>query len=80
MELPIENTLKRKGVDEEYLPVMEYKFKTLKMLVDAAGPYQDIGTPLGKEYIYLITKLSNAITCDTNTPIDIKETGDETFE
>ena len=73
----IENKLKRKGIEEEYLPFMECKFNTLKILVGAAGPYQDIK---GKEYIYLVSKLSNATTCDTDTPSDIKEAGDETFE
>jgi hypothetical protein len=50
------------------------------MLVDAAGPHHAVGTPQGREYTFRISKLSNAINCDTNTAIDAKDTVDETFE
>ncbi len=52
---------------------MENKYKTMKLLTDAAGPHEDVATPRGREYTYRISKLSNAINCDSSTVIDLKD-------
>jgi hypothetical protein len=72
--------VKRKGIDDDYLAIMENKYKTLKLLTDAAGSHEDVGTPRGREYTYRISKLSNAINCDSSTAIDLKDVIDEQFE
>jgi hypothetical protein len=72
--------IKRKEIDEQYLEIMEKKHKVLKLLTDAAGPHEDIGTPNGREYTYRIAKLSNAINCDISTAIGLEESIEQAFE